>query len=73
MRARGWYPWPTGNRRGEATLVKRNMGAIRPMGFTRDGSFYYALRDMGYNIYTATLDGGGPPSLLVKRHLGANS
>ncbi|MCL5735290.1 MAG: hypothetical protein M1274_06820 [Actinobacteria bacterium] len=75
-RTEEWGAWliavADGKPQGEPRLVKRNIGAIRPMGFTRDGSFYYAVRDRGYNIYTAKLDGGAP-SLLVKRFLGGNS
>jgi Tol biopolymer transport system component len=71
-----WGAWliavADGRPQGEPKLVKRNVGAIMPMGFTRDGSFYYGVRDRGYNVYTATL-GGGAPSLLVKRFLGGNS
>lgn len=28
---------------GPARLVKKDMGWIRPLGFTRDGSFYYGI------------------------------
>ena len=74
-RTGSWGAWlvevADGKPRGVPKLVKRDMGAIRPMGFVRDGSFYYGVRDPGANVYTATL-GDGTPSLLVKRHLGAN-
>jgi len=74
-RAGGWGAWlipvADGKPQGEPTLVKRDAGAIEPMGFTNGGSLYYKIRDDGLNIYRATLDGESP-SLLVERELGWN-
>lgn len=41
---------------GEAELVKKDLGGIGPLGFTRDGTFYYVLRSKGTSLFTATLD-----------------
>ncbi len=74
-RTGSWGAWlvevADGKPLGVPKLVKRDTGAIRPLGFVRDGSFYYGIRDQGANVYTAT-SANGAPSLLVKRYLGAN-
>jgi Tol biopolymer transport system component len=41
---------------GPARLVKKDMGWIRPLGFTRDGSFYYGIGRDQSDVYTAELD-----------------
>ena len=75
-RTGNWSAWLVpvagGKRVGEPKLVRRDMGRIRPLGFTRQGAFYYGVDDKGFNIYAATL-GGETPSLLVQRFLGSNS
>ena len=75
-RSGSWGAWlvpvADGKPQGEPSLAKRDAGAIEPMGFTREGSFYYKIRDDGLNVYAAAL-GGGTPSLLVEQHLGWNS
>jgi RNA polymerase sigma factor (sigma-70 family) len=38
---------------GDPILVKRNIGWMRPMGFTRSGSLYYGLETGGRDIYFA--------------------
>ena len=46
-----------GRPEGEPELVRRNIGSMQPLGFTRDGSFYYkATTDSQGNIFTADLD-----------------
>ncbi len=74
-RTGNWGVWlvpvADGKPQGEPTLVRREAGAMEPMGFANNGSFYYKIRVDGLNVYTATL-GGGTPSLLVERHLGWN-
>jgi Tol biopolymer transport system component len=37
-------------------LIKRNVGSIKPKGFTRAGSFYYAREFTACDVYTASLD-----------------
>jgi Tol biopolymer transport system component len=42
---------------GEPELVRRNVGDMQPLGFARDGIFYYKIpRDSDWNIYTVDLD-----------------
>ena len=45
-----------GKPRGSPELVKPDIGSIRPLGFTRNGSFYYRLAIRMEDVYTATLD-----------------
>ena len=45
-----------GKTQGEPELIKRDVGRITPMGLTRNGSLFYAQRDVGFNIYLAALD-----------------
>ena len=45
-----------GKPQGEAELVKKDLGAIVPHGFTRDGTFYYSSSSHGLSLFTATLD-----------------
>jgi Tol biopolymer transport system component/DNA-binding CsgD family transcriptional regulator len=45
-----------GRAQGAPELVKREMGAWAPLGLTRDGSLYYALRAGIVDVYTASLD-----------------
>jgi len=51
-------PLQDGKPQGSARLVKDNLGeAIRPLGFTRDGAYYYATSDaVRREVYTAFLD-----------------
>lgn len=46
-----------GKPQGEPILVRRNIGAIEPIGFTPEGSFYYHTPGgLLTDIYSATLD-----------------
>ena len=45
-----------GARTGPPQLVKRNIGLVRPQGFTRDGSYYYGVVTGESNVYTAEFD-----------------
>ena len=45
-----------GKPQSEAELVKKDLGAIEPQGFTRDGTFYYGSSSHGPSLFTATLD-----------------
>jgi Tol biopolymer transport system component len=63
---------------GEPTLVKRNIGSIVPMGFTRSGSLYYTIGVGGQNVYIATVDPAtgellSPPTKAIRRSEGFNS
>jgi len=45
-----------GKPQGAPELVMQNIGDIRPMGFTRKGSFYYGISQERSDIYIAELD-----------------
>ena len=58
-------------------VLKRDLGAVSPMGFTRAGAFYYAaftgMRDVCISAFDPkTLDAGSAPSCVSTRALGAN-
>ena len=66
-----------GEPQGAAVLIKRNIGHIWPMGFTRKGSFYYGLQTGMRDVYIATLDlekGNlmAPPTKATQRFVGSN-
>jgi len=60
----------------EPELVKSDIGRLQPMGFTRDGSFYYGSGGgMASDVYLAQLDPGTgevlvPPEKITKRFEG---
>jgi len=45
---------------GDPILLRRNIGSIKPLGITRDGSFFFNTGKgaVPYDIYTATIDSG---------------
>jgi Tol biopolymer transport system component len=45
-----------GKPQGDPELIKGDLGAVWPLGFTEIGSFYYLLERRLMDIYTATLD-----------------
>ena len=49
-------PVAGGRPAGEPRLVRKNVGAISPLGFTRDGAFFYGQGTGLRNIYVATID-----------------
>jgi len=49
-------PVAGGRPAGEPRLVRKNVGAISPLGFTRDGAFFYGQGAGLRNIYVATID-----------------
>jgi Tol biopolymer transport system component len=65
-RSGSWDAWiipvKDGKAWGESILVKRNFGqvggptGVSPLGFTRDGSFYYEVSSWMEEVHTATLD-----------------
>lgn len=70
-------PVADGKPGGPAQLIKRDLGHIAPMGFARDGSFYYGVGMGGREVYLATVDpasGKGPaqPRVVPRRYLGGN-
>lgn len=55
-----WDGWVLKIARGEPSglpqLVNVSMDNVLPIGFTRDGSFYYELSRRSYGVYIASLD-----------------
>jgi Tol biopolymer transport system component/beta-lactamase regulating signal transducer with metallopeptidase domain len=45
-----------GKPHGLPEMIKAGIGDVNPIGFTKDGSFYYGFRHQAWNVYTATLD-----------------
>jgi len=47
-----------GKPKGDPVLLRRNIGSIKPLGLTRDGSFYFntGKGSVPYDIYTAAID-----------------
>jgi Tol biopolymer transport system component len=79
-----WDAWiqpvENGHAGGDPRLIRRDFGdpKIMPMGFTRDGSFYYGIRISLDDIYILSLDPatGGPAARAEKAALrfeGSNS
>lgn len=74
-------PVSKGRPDGEARLLKRDVGPIRPLGLTRDGTLFYAqagsMMGQDLDIYGANidLDQGtiGEPRLAVQSFRGLNS
>jgi Tol biopolymer transport system component len=66
-------PVEGGKPRGDARLVKRDFGdqRIRPLGFDKNGSFYYGVGSSQYNVYIVSLDPttGGPAGRAEKAAL----
>ena len=70
-------PVADGKPQGAPQLIKRDLGHILPMGFARNGSFYYNLGLGGWEVYVATIDPASgkvlvPPRLVPARFTGAN-
>ncbi len=41
---------------GLPEMIKAGVGDVNPIGFTKDGLFYYAFQHEAWNVYTAALD-----------------
>jgi len=71
-------PVAAGRPKGKAELIKADLGSVWPMGFARNGSFYYGL-DSGMNdVYVASIDFNSGKVLeastpLSQRFVGSNS
>jgi len=66
-----------GRPQGAAELIKPNTGVIWAVGFTKEGSFYYALQRVMSDVYIATLDPQrgkllSPPTKVSKAFIGIN-
>jgi Tol biopolymer transport system component len=70
-----------GRPEGEALLLKRDVGPVRPLGFARDGTFFYAqagsMMGQDLDVYAANIDLAqgtiGEPRLAVQSFRGLNS
>jgi Tol biopolymer transport system component len=73
-----WIRIADGKPSGAPELVKPDLGQdVWPMGFTRDGSYYYSVRTGKSDVYIAELDlatGGllAPPKPATPRFVGSN-
>jgi Tol biopolymer transport system component len=66
-----------GRPHGSPRLVKSDIGRINPLGFTRNGSFYYSLNNGVRDLYTAAFDFVtgkllASPHVVSERFTGAN-
>jgi Tol biopolymer transport system component len=74
-----WIEIADGQPSGAPTLVKPDLGQdVRPMGFARDGSYYYEVRTRMTDVYIAGVDFASgrtlaPPTLATDRYAGTNS
>jgi len=74
-----WFlPVAGGKVQGPPELVRRGIEQIVPLGFTQNGSFYYAQGGSMLDAYVARMDRQSgkilaPPEKAVKRFEGANS
>ncbi len=72
-------PVHDGRPQGPPEVVRRNIGDIAPIGFTRSGAYYYTERDtFMQDVYIASLDAEtmqvvGSPILVSERFRGANT
>ena len=73
-----WIQVAEGIPQGTAELVKPDLGQATPMGFTRNGSYYYGVRTEMSDVYIAELDLAtgkliSAPSMATQRFVGSNS
>ena len=66
-----------GKPQGQPELVKKSIGRIVPLGFARNGAFYYGLSTGTVDVYTASLDLETgkvlvPPARAAQRFIGSN-
>ncbi len=72
-------PVHDGRPQGLPEVVRRNIGDIAPIGFTRSGAYYYTERDIRMqDVYIASLNAetmqvAGSPALVSERFRGANT
>ncbi len=67
-----------GKPQGPPELIRMDLGAVRSMGVTRQGSLYYGLAIETKDVYTAEINSENgaivtPPSPVAKRFTGGNS
>jgi Tol biopolymer transport system component len=62
---------------GDPVLVRKGIGTVAPLGFDRNGSFFYGVQAQGFDVYVASVDieAGkvlAPPVPVAKRYVGSN-
>ncbi|MCI0479943.1 hypothetical protein L0Y59_05355, partial [Candidatus Uhrbacteria bacterium] len=72
-----WIEVADGQPAGTPELIKPDLGHVRPVGFTRDGSFYYRVSTALSDVYIAEIDVGtgrvlAPPIPASDRYVGFN-
>ena len=72
-----FLPVLSGQAQDKPELVKKSVGQITPLGFTRSGDFYYKQSMQSADIYVATMDRESgrilsPPEKGIKRFEGSN-
>jgi Tol biopolymer transport system component len=75
-----WSLWMApvagGTPSGPARLVKENLGPYRPLGFTREGAFYYLGGRGTTTVYTAELDARlnatTAPAMVTNQYINSN-
>ncbi|MDA2924007.1 tetratricopeptide repeat protein [Acidobacteria bacterium AH-259-L09] len=70
-------PVADGRPQDSPQLVKTGIGTVLPLGFTRNGSFYYGVGRGTHDVYIATLDPVtgqvlDPPKKISQRYVGSN-
>jgi Tol biopolymer transport system component len=74
-----WVKVTGGEPGGAAEVVRPDIGQnVRPLGFTRDGSYYYRVQTNLSDVFLTELDFAtgrvlSPPALAAQRFAGANS
>jgi Tol biopolymer transport system component len=80
-RTGSWDAWlvrvSEGRPQGAGQMVKKDIGKVWPLGFTRNGSFYYTLDANKTDLYLAAMDLATgkiltPPSPVSPRFVGSN-
>ena len=71
-------PVAAGRARGAPELVKKDIGQISPMGFTRKGVYYYTVRPASSDVLIAEVDPAAgqalsAPAPVVQRYVGTNT
>jgi len=66
-----------GTPRGAPVRVRRDIGQVLPLGFTRDGSFYYSLDTRMEDVFIAAIDPATgavlePPKNATRRFVGSS-
>ena len=66
-----------GESKHDPEMIKKDLGQIQPLGFTRNGSFYYGISNILTDIYTVSLDPDtgkilSPATKATQRYEGSN-